>query len=155
MRAGVGVILDLHGTVFDAFASVCAGHLEGQVEACHVSRIAQDSGSFVLSRNWWKSETRHVPEREYFGLLGALANLIFPYGNIMMLTSISKMLKYSRTVTSPADEGYEIHTRGHRQVGPTDPQGAWRDAKGSRSDLGHGSAIHHRTRKRKRDRRNR
>ncbi len=39
--AGVGVILDFHGTVFDAFASVRAGHLEGQVEACHVPRIAQ------------------------------------------------------------------------------------------------------------------
>ena len=97
-RAGVGVILDFHGTVFDAFASVRTGHLEGQVEACHVSRIAQDSGFFVLSRNWWKWETSHVPEREYFGLLGARADLIFPYGNIM-LTSTSKMLEYSRTVT--------------------------------------------------------
>jgi len=73
-RAGVGVILDLHGTVFDAFASVCAGHLEGQVEASHISGIAQDSGFFVLSRNWWRWATRHVPEREYFGLLGAPAN---------------------------------------------------------------------------------
>jgi hypothetical protein len=80
-RASVGVILDFHGSVFDAFASVRAGYLEGQVEACHVSRVAQDSGFFVLSRN-----------------CGIGEHATLPSGNI--LASLEPLqIKYSRTVT--------------------------------------------------------
>lgn len=38
---------------------------------------------------------------------------MFPYGNVL-LTSGPKKLRYSRTVTFGWDEGYEIHTTGHR-----------------------------------------
>jgi hypothetical protein len=74
----------------------------------------------------------------------------------MLSTLTRKQLKYSRTVTSlDGMKALEIHTTGHWQVGPRDPQGSWRDAKGARPDFGHGPTIHHRTRKGQRDRRNR
>src|ERR1700756_1358465 len=80
---------------------------------------------------------------------------MFPNGNIVLIFT-RKRLEYSRTVMfMDGDEGYEIHSTGHRQAGSRDPQRAWRDAKGARPDLRHGAAIHHRTRKRERDRRNR
>src|SRR6266851_1764504 len=100
------------------------------------------------------------------------AKALFPSGNILV-SSRPGVGKYSRTVIflltlslkiykifpyvnfAERDEGHEIHTTGHRQAGPRDPQGAWRDAKGARPDFRHGTAIHHRTRKGQRDRRNR
>jgi hypothetical protein len=83
-------------------------------------------------------ERVYIPVREHIVDFHSQEAKIFPYGNV-----------------SEWDEGYEIHTTGHRQAGPRDPEGAGRDAKGARPDLRHGSAIHHRARKRERDRRNR
>lgn len=69
-----------------------------QVIAALVHKVAADAFVQKAQDNRWEWETCQVPEREYFDLMGGPANLGFPYGNIV-LTSTSRMLIYSRTVT--------------------------------------------------------